>query len=152
MQQQKTNTTAGQSADPLTSAGFHILLAEDDAAMRQLLEQTLRKNGFFVTECKHGIELLAQLQAHLSYSLPVRYDLAISDIWLPGVSGMSVFEGLHDLEGFPPMIIITAFGDEETHERARRLGVVAVLDKPFELDLLMEQVHRVAEDNARGSA
>ncbi len=41
---------------------------------------------------------------------------------------------------FPPTILITAFGDEETHEKARQVGVAAVLDKPFDMNDLLGKV------------
>jgi demethylmenaquinone methyltransferase/2-methoxy-6-polyprenyl-1,4-benzoquinol methylase len=59
---------------------------------------------------------------------------------MPGVFGLSVVEGARDRPGFPPTILITAFGDEETHETASQCGVVAVFDKPFEINDLLEKV------------
>ena len=120
-----------------------ILLAEDDDEMRNVLALHLRREGNTVTECRNGAELLAELADYLSTPrgrAAKQYDLVISDIRMPGVFGLSIVEGARDRPGFPPTILITAFGDDETHETARQCGVVAVFDKPFEMNELLEKV------------
>jgi CheY-like chemotaxis protein len=120
-----------------------VLLAEDDLEMRLLLSLALQKDGWSVIECKDGMNLLAQLGPLLNGQNEVECDLIITDIRMPGVTGMEVVEGLAGLPGCPPVILITAFGDAETHERARQLGVAAVLDKPFEIEEFIRVVHDV---------
>jgi DNA-binding response OmpR family regulator len=127
----------------------HILLAEDDSEMRTTLASVLRASGYEVVECAHGLDLLklfaaSQLQVHAS-----SYSLLISDIRMPGLSGLEVLEGFRGKRGFPPVILITAFGDEETHIRARESGAVAVLDKPFEVEDLLAIVHEVVGQSAQ---
>ena len=75
---------------------------------------------------------------------PEPFDLIISDIRMPGITGMTILDGVQLFEGFPPMILITAFGDEETHAEAKRLGVAAIFDKPFDLDELLRKVVELA--------
>jgi FixJ family two-component response regulator len=58
---------------------------------------------------------------------------------MPGVSGLEVLEGMHNIESFPPMILITAFGDDRIHEEAARLGAAAIFDKPFQIDDLLSK-------------
>lgn len=124
---------------------LHILLAEDDNEMRTFLAWVLGKKGYKVTECSTGMHLLDNLGSFVLLTESAKFDLIISDIRMPGVTGLEVLEGLHDYEGFPPIILITAFGDEETHLKARRLGAVTVFDKPFELDDLLAKVREVTE-------
>lgn len=122
----------------------HILLAEDNYEMRKLLAMSLRKNGYEVTEFADGRSMLD----HYFSADPSRkenvFDLIISDIRMPFLTGMEILEGLQDCEGFPPMILITAFGDEETHKQAYLLGAVAMLDKPFNIDELIAKVQEIA--------
>jgi CheY-like chemotaxis protein len=122
----------------------HILVAEDHADMRDLLAQTLRRAGYDVTEVPDGWGLLSLLGACLLHSQdeePV--DLVISDIRMPGVTGMEVLRGAEDSPEFPPIILITAFGDSRTHEEAERLGAKAVFDKPFDLEDLLTKVREI---------
>jgi DNA-binding response OmpR family regulator len=123
---------------------FTILLAEDDKEMRSLLALMLRKEGYQVCECMDGLSLLDMLS---SFFLPAEehenFDLIISDIRMPGVTGMEILMGANELDDFPPIILITAFGDKETHMQAERLGAVALFDKPFDIDEMLEKVRAI---------
>lgn len=121
-----------------------ILLAEDAEDMRTVIALRLRQQGYSVTECGDGAELLAELKDYVG-NVPAearkrQFDLIISDIRMPGVFGSSVVEGGTEYGNFPPTILITAFGDDETHERAKQFGVTAVLDKPFDMNDLLSKV------------
>jgi DNA-binding response OmpR family regulator len=121
-----------------------ILLAEDDEEMRKLLALMLRKEGYRVCECMDGLSLLDMLSP---YFLPGQehedVDLIISDIRMPGVTGLEILMGANELDDFPPIILITAFGDKEIHVQAKRLGAAALFDKPFDLDELMKKVAEI---------
>ena len=113
-----------------------ILLAEDDKEMRSLLAQALHSAHYSVSECVDGWNLVEHLR---SFILPDsrehdQIDLMISDIRMPGLTAFEILEGVEDTDGFPPLIRITAFGDEETHVQAEKFGVAAIFDKPFEID------------------
>jgi DNA-binding response OmpR family regulator len=128
-----------------------VLLAEDDGELRALLSWSLRQEGFRVTECGHGVALLDHLGASVLGEEPEEvFDLVISDIRMPGVSGLTVLEGLRGRKEFPPIILITAFGDEETHDKARRFGAVALFDKPFGIEDLLRKAREVV--SGRGGA
>jgi DNA-binding response OmpR family regulator len=126
-----------------------VLLGEDDAEMRSVLAEALRDAGYTVVESADGMNLLTRLSSLLlspevASRDPEHFDLIISDIRMPGVTGLSILEGVQLFDGFPPMILITAFGDEETHVEARRLGVAAFFDKPFDVDELLAKVKELA--------
>lgn len=126
-----------------------ILVGEDDAEMRSLLCETLRERGYTVVECRDGLNVLDRLSpVLLSPAVTSReaeeFDLIISDIRMPGVNGMTILEGLQLFDDFPPMILITAFGDAETHAMAARLGAAAMFDKPFAMDDLIRAVEKLA--------
>ena len=121
-----------------------ILLAEDDDALRGLLAETVSGEGYEVTECRDGGEFLQCLQSFLiDDECSVDFDVIISDIRMPGLTGLEILEDLHEFEGFPPMILITAFGDDWTHMRAKKFGAAAIFDKPFEIDTLLAKVHEI---------
>ena len=144
-QQQHEPQGSGQSAQCRRPT---VLLAEDDDEMRTLIAERLRRDGYDVAECRDGVELLSRLDCILnrtsrSESSETHFDLIVSDIRMPGVLGMTVLEGGQDFADFPPTILITAFGDRETHETAKQRGAVAVLDKPFEMDDLLSKVREI---------
>jgi CheY-like chemotaxis protein len=112
-----------------------VLLAEDDRELRRLLAARLRKVGYLVVEAGTGFELLEHLGKWMAYERG--FDLVITDIRMPGVTGLAVVNALR--QGFTrgdsgtPVIVLTAFGDEETYAEAKRLGAV-IFDKPFDID------------------
>lgn len=120
-----------------------VLLAEDDEEMRKTLASFLRSAGYPVIECCDGAQLFKMFCASQRYLYPEGYSLLITDVRMPGLSGLEVLEGFHGKPGFPPVILITAFGDQETHARARILGAIGVLNKPFEVEDLMAMVRDI---------
>ena len=126
-----------------------VLLAEDDSDMRSMLAWALRTEGCEVTECPDGITVLSLLEENGRGEQTDAYDVLISDIRMPGLTALEILELLPDPADHPPAILITAFGDEATHEEAIRLGAAAVVDKPFELDMLIAKVHELTLANTK---
>jgi DNA-binding response OmpR family regulator len=143
--QEQTGPESGKTAGTSPIAIGHkdrILLAEDNYEMCRLIASTLRKAGYEVTMCANGINLIEHLGTFPPNGKEESYALVITDIRMPGITGMEILAGLRRAEGVPPIILITAFGDAETHRRAAELGAVAVLDKPFEMGTLLRVVRK----------
>jgi CheY-like chemotaxis protein len=112
-----------------------VLLAEDDPHMRALLASALRHDGLDVIEVADGTELFDYIGSSWSAAgSDGRPDLVITDVRMPGFTGLEILDILRQAEWGLPVILITAFGSAETHQLAHKLGAVAVFDKPFELD------------------
>jgi CheY-like chemotaxis protein len=119
-----------------------LLVAEDDPAFRELLVAALRADGHEVFAVASGVDLLDALAVSLHADLgPGKYDLVISDVRMPGASGLQVFAGMGRGPHIPPVVFITAFGDDELHAKAHQLGALAVLDKPLDIDDLRDLVN-----------
>lgn len=129
-----------------------VLLAEDDADLRAALTAELERGGLEVVACRHGMELVAQLDKSIGPAGSKDYDVLVADIRMPGVTGLEVLEGLNALGRPWPVILITAFGDQATHTAARRMGAAVVLDKPFKAGRLLQEVQRAIERTRRWSA
>lgn len=138
--------------ETITSRPRTVLLAEDDEELRKLLADSLRAEGFTVTECPNGLALVETLVSGLEGE-GRSFDLIVSDVRLPGVTGLSVLEGLYEWDqlGSVPVVLITAFGEPRVHEFARRFGAVSVLEKPFEMAALMSVVREVIDGCDSGS-
>jgi len=122
--------------EPGTGSPVRVLLADDDRDTREAVAEALRSDGYEVIEANNGWELLQYLAASED-SAPMPVNLVISDVRMPGKSGLEVIAGFRwATGGSTPFIVITGFGDSQTHAEARRLGAAAVLSKPFELDQL----------------
>lgn len=120
-----------------------VLLAEDDKELRDLLTLVLENAGYQVCQCSNGEQLLARLRE------PQSFNLVISDIRMPGLNGLEVLARRRGEIQQVPFICMTAFGDAQTHREARQLGAVATLDKPFDLDEMIELVAHVCLRNER---
>jgi CheY-like chemotaxis protein len=124
---------------PITpgTAGSRVLLAEDDDALRRLLAAVLARDGYDVVEAADGVDLVARIEEALA-TRAARSEpfLVLADIQMPRLSGLDVAAILRCASCAIPVVLMTAFGDEETHSEARELGVVALLDKPVDLDAL----------------
>jgi DNA-binding response OmpR family regulator len=115
-----------------------ILLAEDDLEMRRVVAHALRKDGYEVVEASDGGRLLVEMTA--TYLHPeYQPDLLVSDIRMPVCTGLAILESLRKVHWTIPVILMTAFGDDETRARADRFGAV-LFDKPFAIDDLRTAV------------
>jgi DNA-binding response OmpR family regulator len=118
-----------------------VLLVEDDSDMREMLAAVLRAEGYGVVEAADGDDALEWLGDGVIEGEPSRLPAVIvSDICLPFFSGLDILEGVQLAPRRLPVILITGFGDAETHARARELGAVCVLDKPFPMEDLRSAV------------
>lgn len=115
--------------------GARILVAEDDAAFADLLESVLSKHGYDV-ECVRSVPEGRSRLARESF------DLVLSDVRLPGGLGVE-FLFMEDAPSRRiPLLMMTAFGNQELRSFVEGFGV-ELLDKPFDMDALLERVPRV---------
>jgi CheY-like chemotaxis protein len=119
-----------------------ILLAEDDRDLRELLAFCLFRAGYSVTCCNNGLDLLERMESHSDHC-GERFDLVLTDLRMLALTGLEVLEALHDHPERPPFVCMTAFGDPETHEEARRLGAAFTIDKPVDVDHLIALVDSI---------
>src|SRR2546430_3901500 len=114
-----------------------ILLIEDDASIVGGLKKELQAEGYEVAVATRGDNGLAQAKEQL-------FDVVITDLKMPGLSGLELVEQLHATKPKLPIILVTAFGTTETAIEATKLGAYDYLLKPFDmaelLDLLAESV------------
>jgi DNA-binding response OmpR family regulator len=128
-----------------TSTRTRILVAEDDDEMRHLLVAALRRDGYEIIEARDGTEAVGYLYPLVFGDCTAAPpDLIITDIRMPGWTGIRVLEMVRGGHVPTPVILITAFGAAETHAEARDLGAAGVFDKPFDVDDLRAAVLKLA--------
>jgi CheY-like chemotaxis protein len=94
----------------------------------------LRADGYHVTSVIDGAELLKTLRARRQGAARPSVDLVVTDIHMPAFSGLEALADLRSKDLALPVVLITAFGDAQTHAEARALGATAIVDKPFDVD------------------
>ena len=115
-----------------------VLVAEDDDAMRALIVDALWRDGYDVRSVGDGGDLIAEMAEQVSFP-ESGFDLVISDLRMPIAGGLQILQALRRADCNVAMIVMTAFGDDETRVTAERLGAL-FFDKPFSLDDLRTAV------------
>lgn len=116
-----------------------VLLAEDDPAMRNLLAGQLARRGYEVVLAEDGLHLATQIDRWLNYPGAAPLVAIVTDVRMPGASGLRVLRWLRRRVGYLPVVLITGFGSTELHDEGHRLGA-AVIDKPFEVSDFMRML------------
>ncbi|MGH7859256.1 MAG: sigma-54-dependent transcriptional regulator, partial [Candidatus Binatia bacterium] len=118
-----------------------LLIVDDDARMRRVLQILARKIGLDCTAVSGADEALASFRAE-------RSDLVVTDLKMPEKSGIELLHELRGIDSEVPVIVLTAHGTVATAVEAMKLGAVDYLQKPFDVDAL-EMVIRRALDLSR---
>ncbi|MGA8665957.1 MAG: response regulator transcription factor [Candidatus Dormiibacterota bacterium] len=113
----------------------HILVVEDDAALREILAGALNSAGYETSLAAHGITASQMLRSGTTI------DIVLLDIGLPFVDGWQILEQMDNHR--PPVIVISARGEESDKVRALDLGADDYLAKPFGADELLARVRAV---------
>ncbi len=118
-----------------------VLVAEDDPDVLMMISVALRGIGYDVVQARSGGELLDHIaDALLDEDAATRPDVIISDIRMPGLTGMEILAGLRGAQWRTAIVLMTAYADSATREEARRLDVDAFFEKPFDIDDLVTAV------------
>ena len=125
-------TDQSRSVPPIGTR-VRILLAEDDDELRWGLADFLEAEGYEVVMVPDGDAALSLLGRTLVVAHQERLpDLIVTDLRMPGVTGLQLLAGVQSRGWNIPVVLISAFGDRDTRERAVALGARALLDKPIE--------------------
>ena len=136
-------TDALPIVDPMlhdVPAWRRILLIEDDPGMRALLAEVLREEGYAVDSVADGARAAEVL--FLYDALP-DYDLIVSDVRLPGMSGVELASHISEALG-PPVLLLSAFATPQLVRAGVAAGAVDVVAKPFDLRQLLATLKRLA--------
>ncbi len=115
-----------------------ILVVEDEKALRINLQSLLKSLGYTVFGAERGDEGLVRLQEEKS-------DLVITDIRLPGMTGLELIEQVHKRYPETQVVVITGYGTLDSAVQAMRMGAQDYIQKPFDFDLLRLTVEKVME-------
>jgi DNA-binding NtrC family response regulator len=114
---------------------FHILVVDDQHAIRLMLESGLSLNGFRVTCARNGNEALAAASTG-------KFDAVISDIYMPDGDGLQLVQKLRMVLPSLPIILMTAQGSVELAVRAVEEGATDFIAKPFEVSAVAALLRR----------
>jgi two-component system response regulator HydG len=115
-----------------------VLVIDDDAGVRESMRRMLSQAGFTVRVAETGEE-------GFELAREGAFDVVLSDMRMPGLSGLDVLRQLRDVRVDASFIIMTGFGTVDTAVEAMKLGAVDFVQKPFFRDELLMRVRAAAE-------
>ena len=121
----------------------HILVVDDEQNMRNTLAFILETANYHVTTAAEGRSALEEILAAREGNRPV--DLLITDMRLPGLTGLQLIDELNYLKIKIPVLVITAYGDRALLLELERTGCADYLDKPFDYKELVRRVDSLME-------
>lgn len=139
---QSGRDTLSRRAQECFEANKNVLVVEDDRVLGQMLIEILEDFGFNVTTASSGTVAIEKLEQQ-----PI--DFVVLDILLPEMSGFEVYASLQSTPEIrdTPVMIITAWSDEENIEKAHQLGIRHFLAKPFTEDELISTILTLLVDH-----
>ena len=118
------------------SEGLAILVVDDDAAMRDMLVDQLRRARYDAAAAAGVDEAITLLRCR-------SFAAVLSDVRMEGKDGFQLLLAVESLDQPVPVVLMTSFGNEATARRARAEGAFAFLRKPFGSDELLDVLHRI---------
>ena len=116
-----------------------VLVVDDDAGIRESAAMALEKAGLKTVQAGDVTSALQALRAH-------RIDVVVSDIYMPGETGLTLLQAIAERKNPPRVILMTARGTIETTALAQRIGAFDYLAKPFDLGELIARVRAALGD------
>ncbi|MFZ1684133.1 MAG: sigma-54 dependent transcriptional regulator, partial [Candidatus Zixiibacteriota bacterium] len=115
--------------------GMNILLADDDAALRKIIQFKLKQRGYEVTATADGEEALSALREN-------RFDLLLSDMKMPKLNGLGLLKQAKKVQPDIEVILMTAYAEVSQAVAAVKLGAFDYLTKPFDDDHLFVTIEK----------
>ena len=125
------------------SEGAHILVVDDDARLRDLLQRYLTKHGHFVSIAENASTAREKLAG-------IDFDLLVVDIMMPGEGGLSLTRSLQAHK--TPILLLTARGESDDRIRGLEAGAEDYLTKPFEPRELLLRIANILKRSQRSAS
>lgn len=118
-----------------------ILIVDDDEALREALRKILEDDGYGIIVAASGEQAIEILREH-----PV--DLMLTDIRMPGMSGLDLLKKVREIHSTLGVIILTGYGEIESYIEAMHFGALEYLSKPFKANELKFIVNKILNNSS----
>lgn len=136
----KTPLFTGNGAKGITNARTNILVVDDEIMVGEVVQQWLKLDGYDCDCATGAITALGMLKEK-------KYDLLISDIMMPGVSGLDLLGKVKSIYPEMAVVMATAVDDRETARKALDIGADGYAVKPFHMNEFLINIANVLEKN-----
>ncbi len=131
-----------QQATAISSTEYHLLCVDDETAIQDIFKEYISGMGYKVTCLSDPVAALHELQQY-----PEKFDLLITDMTMPLMTGRQLAEKILSLNPDFPIIICTGFSVEIDREQALAIGIREYIEKPVDFNKLSQAIGRVLEEN-----
>jgi PAS domain S-box-containing protein len=125
---------------PIPTGTEHILFIDDEPALADLGKQMLERLGYEVTSRTSSVKALELFKAQ-----PDRFDLVVTDMTMPNMTGDRLARELMKIRPDIPVIICTGYSERITEEKTKRIGIKALVMKPYVMKDLASIVRKVID-------
>lgn len=128
----------------MSDRGVCILVVDDEPDMANLFRQRFRRE---LREGTYMLQFAASAEAALDHlRSDARHDpmLVLSDVNMPGIDGLALLQAIHHEWPGLPVMMVTAYGDDERRRQAAALGAADFLGKPVDFDHLKRRLRDIA--------
>lgn len=116
-----------------------ILIVDDQAGIRILLNEVFQREGFQTVLASNGLEAL-----HLFHEQQI--DCVILDMKIPGMNGLEILENIRNRNKDVPVMMMTAYGEQDIVNQALAIGADGYFSKPFNIFHVVEEMKKVVHD------
>ena len=127
-----------RSSEDASERASRILVVDDEEVIRRLLTEVLAEEGYWVTTVSDGQQAIDLLERE-------RFNLIITDMVMPGLSGIEVLRAAQRIDPLCPVIVLTGYPSVDSVRRLVRLGAADYIAKPFNVDVLKVTVAKLLE-------
>jgi len=129
-------------AKAVSGRGERVLFVDDEGVLLFVGTMMLEQNGYAVTGMPNGDAAMRELRMN-----PNNYDVVLTDLSMPGMSGLQLAEEIRGLRADLPVILTSGYVSPEDQTRANQAGVYAVLNKPVNTKELLATLSALFEKN-----
>lgn len=116
-----------------------ILVVDDNQDLLETFAMILKRRGFYVQTAVNGSSAVDKFKEH-------KFDVTLMDIVMPEMNGVDAFKKIKEIQPQAPIILMTAYSDEELLQNARDEGIRQIIHKPIRIDQLIELINDIAGD------
>ncbi len=120
-----------------------ILIVDDEADVAELFRQRFRREARQGAYVLHFATSAAEALERLSRDIEPELIVILSDINMPGMDGLALLREVRARRPDLPVMMVTAYGDEERRRRAAEIGAADFLTKPIDFDFLKKRLHQL---------
>lgn len=136
------DSTAEPLQNPVRTGSEHIMVVDDEPHISELMKEMLEALGYRVTSHTDPLDALLEFR-----DAPGEFNLVITDMTMPGMSGMELATEIMDIIPQIPVILCTGYSEDISDKKALAKGARGFIEKPFSISKLAEMVRNVLDSS-----